>query len=145
MNRLLKLGKQGVVDLARGQTVSVAVACVIVAIGLVSVSSAAGILSVFGSLNFIVPMGGVYFLTLAARDQSVLKGNEFRSGWPYEGALLLGAALIFSTVSMGAFAYLATVGAADHPVPITLLAMLIGGNGFIGFLAFNSYQQRTDS
>lgn len=90
-------------------------------------------------------MGGVYFLTLAAHEQAVPKGDQIRSGWRYEGALLLGAALIFSTASLSTFAYLAIVGAAGHPVPITLLAMLIGGNGFIGFLAFSSYQQRIDN
>ncbi|OYX49507.1 MAG: hypothetical protein B7Y90_06420 [Alphaproteobacteria bacterium 32-64-14] len=145
MNRILKLGKQGVVDLVRGQTVNVVVACVIVAIGLISVSSAPGMLSVFGSVGFVIPMGGVYFLTLAAHEQAVPKGDRFRSGWPYEGALLLGAALIFSTASLGTFTYLAIVSAADHPAPITLLAMLVAGNGFVGFLAYISYRQRITS
>ena len=142
MNRILNTGRQGVIDLVRGQLVSVVMACVLVVVGLISVSSAAGMLSAFDNLRVGLPMAAIAFLTLAAREQAVPKGDEFRSGWPYQGVLLLGAGLIFTTAAVGAFAYLAGVSAAGHPVPITLLGMLIVGNGFFGFSAFISYRQR---
>jgi len=136
------MGRRGVVDLARGQSVSVAIACAVVAVGLVSVSPAAGVLSRLGTLGFGLPLGAVAILLRSARDQAAPKRDRPESGWSHEGALLLGAALLYTATACCTFACLAIARAIANPVPIMLAGILLLGNAMFGFFALMSYRQR---
>lgn len=135
--------------MVRGQPVSVAIACALAAAGLVYVSPTPGALSQLRALEYSLPFFSVMMLVTAARKHAApprgalqLFGGFQRSGWPREGPLLLGSALIFSVASLATFGYLATVNAVSPPVPAVLAAMLVLGNALFGFAALMSYHQR---
>ncbi|MEQ1782685.1 MAG: hypothetical protein ABMA14_15080 [Hyphomonadaceae bacterium] len=139
------LARRGVIRLARGQLVGTSAGVGLAAVGLAMASPFAGVPTQLEPIAVTIRLASVGVLATAAGVEARSPGKPYGSGWPDEGVLLFGAAVVFTAAILGVFVWLAAFGAASATVLQTFLAMLILGNVFLGACSFVSFLNREKS
>lgn len=142
MATLLDLGRRGVIGLVQRQLIGTLAGVAFAVAALVVVSPVAGLLSALRPVAIVVPMASLVVLVKSVGIETRPPGSPYRSGWPNEGVLLFGAAVIFTLSTLGAFVGLTTLGATDVAVLQMFVGMLVLGNALLGLAAISSYRQR---